>query len=212
MRQPISPQKKAAIKKSYLTEGLSLEAAAQKHGVSARKVHGWSSAEGWAEQKFKATSHQGPAVKLVSFPTARGGQALADQQPEALGEPPRSVRDMVNILDRAIARLSNAVHCPADGRNRANAAQALAKLIDQRAKLSDDKWLFDALLSRYPTPMILAKVMREHYGDPSKLKSYEEALIPMTAAHVAEMAMEAGLRPEEFLGHLETAWQGKKDE
>jgi transposase-like protein len=161
MRQPISPQKKAAIKKSYLSEGLSLEASAKKHGVSARKVNGWSSAEGWAEAKFKATSPQAPAVKLTSFPTARGGQAQADQESEALGELPQSLGDMVGILDRAIARLSNAVHSPHDGRTRANAAQALAKLIEQRAKLGSDEWLLETVLARYPTPASLVKALRE---------------------------------------------------
>lgn len=136
MPEPIKPATKAAVKNSYLKEGLSLAAAAAKHGVSPRIVNKWSSTEGWAAAKENRPSDGGQPIKLVTFAPERGGQQ-AQQQVEPALDVPESTEDLIEILDQAIARLSAAIHQPHDRRNQANAANALAKLIAQRCALAD---------------------------------------------------------------------------
>lgn len=207
MPDPIAPAVKRKVKLSYLDGGLSIEAAARKHGVSPRQAFKWSSAEKWVEAKAKRNGETPPQpIKLTSFTSGRNGQQ-PEQADTAPLELPQSLEDMVGILDRAIARLSNAVHAPHDGRNRANAAQALAKLIEQRARLASAEWLIEGLLKFYPSPAEMVKGLKSWYGDAAKAQAQGRML---TAAHMAEMAIAAGIRPDEFMGYLKRAWEGEE--
>ncbi|WP_190707946.1 hypothetical protein [Nodosilinea sp. FACHB-141] len=147
------------MKSSYLKEGLLL-AVARKQGVSTRRAHLWSAAGSWAAAQEDRTSGGGPPIELMSF-TAEPGDPQATQQPEVLQSTPQTLADLIQILDEAIARVSAAIRSPHDGRNRANCAGTLAKLTDQRAKLSSTNWLVSQPLDRYPNSKTLLQALKD---------------------------------------------------
>jgi hypothetical protein len=128
-------------------------------------AHEWSRKEGWAKQKAERNGQQAQApIKLVSMPTARGGgqQAPADTGPLEL---PKSLDDLRLTLDRAIAKLDQAIASPFDGRNLAQQAASLGKLVEARARISEDTWLLNEMMARFPSPKALVQRLREmHYG------------------------------------------------
>lgn len=164
MADPIPPPTKRKIKIAYMTGGLSLSAAAAKYGVSERMAHEWSRKEGWAKAKAERNGQQpqAPAVKLTTFPSSRGQQAAdpADAPPLEL---PKSLDDLRLTLDRAIAKLDAAIASPHDGKNLAQQAASLGKLVEARARIGDDTWLLNEMLARFPSPKLLIQRLREMY-------------------------------------------------